>query len=217
VVCESPGRCANCGANDFGIRAGGRERVEEWVRRTVAIPVRRYGKPRLPDDAEVVVGGSETVRDLGVGGLDLVGIIDADLAEVRPGLSARERAVATWFEAAGWARPNGRVIVQATNARDTAVQALVRGNPERFHADESRRRAEAGLPVGAAVFRVAGSSDLPLALEALEPITLLVSEVEDQTICLLALEPEQVHELGRLARELSNSGVVTRVEAEPHL
>ncbi len=217
VVCASPGRCANCGANDFGIRAGGRERVEEWVRRAVAVPVRRYGKPRLPGEAEVVVGGPETVRDLGVGGLDLVGILDADLAGSRPGLSARERAVATWFEAAGWARPNGRVIVQATNARDTAVQALVRGNPERFHADECRRRADAGLPVGAAVFRVAGSSHLPLALEALEPSTLLVSGVDDQTICLLALEPERVRELGRLARDLMKSGDVTRVEAEPHL
>ncbi|MBI3648174.1 MAG: hypothetical protein HY240_05445 [Actinobacteria bacterium] len=148
VVCEAQGRCRHCGASDFGIRRGGQERVQEWARAAATVPVRRLGRSqagRLPGHEEILVGGPEDVRDLGPGGLDLVAILDADLAERRPGLAARERSLATWFEAAGWARPHGRVIVQASRAADPAVQALVRGNPDRFHADEARRRAAAGL------------------------------------------------------------------------
>ena len=136
-----------------------RERVEEWAIRAASVPVKRLGPddvPRLPKQGEILVGGPDDVRDFGPGGLDLVAILDADLAERRPGLTARERAVTTWMEAIAWARPDGRAIVQSSHAADPAVQALVRGNPDRFHADETRRRAEAGFPVGSAVFRIAG-------------------------------------------------------------
>jgi hypothetical protein len=163
------------------------------------------------------VGGPDDVRDFGRGGLDLVAILDADLAAKRPGLSARERAVTTWMEAIGWARPAGRAIVQSSQAGDPAVQALVRGNPDRFHADEATRRAKAGFPVGAAVFRVAGGPQLEESILTLDPITLLTSTAGDQTVCLLALEPERVTAFGRAIRELAAHEVVTRVEAEPHL
>lgn len=220
VVCEAAGRCAACGAIDFGIRRGGAERVEEWAAATATVPVRRVppkGRPRLPVEGEVLVGGPEGVRDLGPGGLDLVAILDADLAERRPGLASRERALSTWMEAVGWARPSGRAIVQAERSTDPAIQALVRGNPDRFHEDERRRREAAGFPVGAAVFRIAGPPALEGALAALRPTTLLVSSVGDQTVCLLALEPDRVPELGRAVRELAARDLVTRVEAEPHL
>ena len=220
VVCEAAGRCAVCGAIDFGIRRGGAERVEEWAAATATVPVRRVppkGKARLPAEGEVLVGGPDAVRDLGPGGLDLVAILDADLAERRPGLASRERALSTWMEAVGWARPSGRAIVQAERSTDPAIQALVRGNPDRFHDDERRRREAAGFPVGAAVFRIAGSPDLQGALEALRPTTLLVSSVGEQTVCLLALEPDRVPELGIAVRELAARDLVTRVEAEPHL
>jgi primosomal protein N' (replication factor Y) len=220
VVCEAAGRCAACGALDFGIRRGGAERVEEWAAATASVPVRRVppkGRPRLPVDGEILVGGPEAVRDLGPGGLDLVAILDADLAERRPGLASRERALSTWMEAVGWARPEGRAIVQTERSTDTAIQALVRGNPDRFHEDERRRRETAGFPVGAAVFRIAGPPALEAELKALRPTTLLVSSVGDQTVCLLALEPDRVPELGRTVRELAARDLVTRVEAEPHL
>jgi hypothetical protein len=93
----------------------------------------------------------------------------------------------------------------------------VRGNPDRFHADEARRRNDAGFPVAAAVFRIVGALDLQEVLASLRPITLLTSSLEGQTVCLLALEPERVPELGRLIRELAVRDIVTRVEAEPHL
>jgi primosomal protein N' (replication factor Y) len=217
VVCETPGRCATCGATDFGIRRGGAERVEEWATSLAPVPVRRPRRPRPPRDREILVGGPEFVRDLGPLDLDLVGILDADLAERRPGIGARERALATWMEAVGWARPHGRAIVQASHANDPGVQALVRGNPDRFHRDEARRRRDAGFPVGAAVFRVAGGAELPERLATLDPITLIASSIDATTVCLVSLEVSAVPRFGTLARELATAGVITRVEAEPHL
>ncbi len=224
VVCAAPGRCARCGGGRFGIRRGGAERVQEWAARATEAHVRRLGAddvPRLPSEGEVLVGGPDDVRDLGPGGLDLVGILDADLAERRPGLAARERALTTWMEAVAWACPDGRAVVQASRTGDPAVQALVRGNPDRFHGDEARRRAEAGFPVGSAVFRIVGSADLAGALADLatsaSPTTSLVTSLGDQTVCLLALDPARVPAFGRAVRALAVRDVVTRVEAEPHL
>jgi primosomal protein N' (replication factor Y) len=220
VVCETPGRCRACGSATFGVRRGGRERVEEWAAGVARADVHRLADdeaPRLPGPGEIVIGGPDDVRDLGPGGLDLVAILDADLAERRPGLSARERAFTTWMEAIAWARPGGRAIVQASRANDAAVQSLVQGAPRRFHADESRRRAEAGFPVGSAVFRVAGSPGIETELERFEPYTLLVTSSGDQTVCLLALDPRRVPEFGRAAREMATCDRVSRVEAEPHL
>lgn len=220
AVCGALGRCANCGATDLGIARGGAERVEEWARNATSVPVTRIGRadrPRPPADAEVLVGGVEAVKDFGPVGLDLVGILDADLASRRPGLSARERALATWFEAAAWAAPDGRVIVQTKHPSDPAVQALVTANPERFARTELPRLAEAGFPVGSPVFRVAGTAELEEELSALEPLTLLATGLGDEAICLVVLGPANVAVFGRAMRSLAERGVVTRVEAEPHL
>jgi primosomal protein N' (replication factor Y) len=220
TVCGADGRCASCGASDFGIARGGAERVEEWAGRVARVPVRRVGRteaPRPVGEAEVLVGGMEAVKDFGPVELDLVGILDADLAAVRPGLASRERALASWMEAAAWARPNGRVIVQTAHPNDPAVQALVTGKPQRFYRAETPRLAEAGFPVGAPVFRVGGRTELEAELRELRPETLLVSSHEDETVCLVALDPGRVASFGHAMRALAERGVVTRVEAEPHL
>jgi primosomal protein N' len=218
AVCAADGRCAACGGTSFGVRPGGAERVEAWAGRSAQVPVRRVGpRPRLPRDAEILVGGAEAIRDLGPADLELVGVLDADLAARRPGLGAREQALATWMEAVAWARPRGRAIVQSAHPGDPAVQALVRGNPDRFHRDEAARRRDAGFPVGAAVFRVAGTEAMQARFEELSPITLLVASTPEATVCLLALELGDLPAFGRLARELAAEQIVTRVEAEPHL
>jgi primosomal protein N' (replication factor Y) len=218
VVCETPGRCAACGGQDLGIRRGGAERVEEWVSRIATVPVSRPTRPRLPaTGGEVLVGGPEEVRDLGTADLELVAVLDADLAARRPGLAARERALTTWMEAVAWARPHGRAIVQASQPGDPAVQAVVRGNPDRFHARERERRAEAGFPVGSLTFRVVGDERLEAELTAFEPITALATSLGGRTVCLLALEPGRLGAFGAGIRELAARGVVERVEAEPHL
>jgi len=220
VVCEAPGRCASCGRTDFGVVRRGAERVEEWARGVATVPVSLVGRddpPRPPHEREVLVGGVDALKDLGSPRLDLVGILNADTSLRRPGVNARERALVTWFEAAAWARPDGRVIVQTNASNDPAVQALVSGRPERFHRSEAPRRGEAGFPVGAPVFRVAGGPSLEREIEALVHRTLLSSVVGGATICLVVLDPEQVPVFGGAMRRLAAAGVVTRVEAEPHL
>jgi hypothetical protein len=184
------------------------------------VPVALMGRddpPRLPLEREVLVGGVDALKDLGSPALDLVGILNADASLRRPGVDARERALVTWFEAAAWARPDGRVIVQTNGSNDPAVQALVSGRPERFHRAEAPRRAEAGFPVGAPVFRVVGGPELERELGSLAHRTLLASSAAGATICLVALDPEQVPGFGAAMRRLAAEGVVTRVEAEPHL
>ena len=220
TVCGAEGRCAHCGATAFGLARGGVERVEEWARSIAAVPVTRLGpqdQPRAPGEAEVLVGGLETLKDLGPVGVDLVGILNADAALRRPGMSARERALSAWMEAAAWARVDGHVIVQTNHPNDAAVQALVTGRPERFARSEIPRRTGAGFPPGGPVFRVVGSGELEAALGALHPRTMLTTSLGDETVCLLALDPGDVAAFGRAVRELAERGVVTRVEAEPHL
>ena len=225
VVCEAPGRCANCGGREFGVARGGVERVEEWAGGVAGVPIRRFGAADGSDAApigtpvpeEIVVGGPEAVKDVPPPGLDLVGILDADLAARRPGLASGERSLALWMEAAGWARPSGRVIVQSNRPNDPLVQALVAGNPARFHRADAPRRAAAGFPVGFPVFRVVGTADLEGELATLEPVTLLAVGLGDQRVCLITVRPDTVPAFGRTIRELAGRGVVARVEAEPHL
>jgi hypothetical protein len=174
-------------------------------------------RPRLPKQGEILVGGPQDVRDLGPGGLDLVAVLDVDQEGVRPGLTARERALAIWMEAVGWSAPSGRAIVQASNPGDPAVQALVRGNPDRFHERERKHRAEAGFPVGVPVFRVVGDERLEPVADELGGLTSLVSRLGDRTVCLLALPADRVPAFGSRVRTLAARGIVERVEAEPHL
>jgi primosomal protein N' (replication factor Y) len=219
-VCEAPGRCARCGASDFGIARGGSERVEEWARGVARVPVTLLepgDRVRPPGEREVLVGGLEALKDFGGLGLDVVGILNTDAALRRPGLASRERALSAWAEAAAWAAPQGRVIVQSSHPNDHAVQSLVAGKPDRFARTEPSRRAAAGFPVGAAVFRVVGSSGLEEAISTVPHHTLLVSALEEQTVCLVALDPTDVGRLGERLRLLAQRGIVTRVEAEPHL
>jgi primosomal protein N' (replication factor Y) (superfamily II helicase) len=220
AVCDTAGRCKNCGASDFGIARRGAERVELWARRIAPVPVRRVRSadpPSPPAEREVLVGGTEAVKDFGPLTLDLVGILDADLAARRPGLASTERALATWMEAAAWAGRGGRVIVQTRRPSDPAVQALVTGNPHRYYRTELPRRADAGFPAGWPVFRVTGRPPVVEALRRLIPRTLLVSGDREGTVCLLALDPGKIQAFGRAARDLAQDGVIERVEAEPHL
>jgi primosomal protein N' len=146
-----------------------------------------------------------------------VGILNADASLHRPGVDARERALVAWFEAAAWARRDGRVVVQTAAPNDPAIQALVSGRPDRFQRAEAPRRAEAGFPVGAPVFRVTGGPELEAELRALSPRTLLASGADDATICLVVLDAAALATFGDAIRRLAVRGVVTRVEAEPHL
>jgi primosomal protein N' (replication factor Y) (superfamily II helicase) len=220
IVCEALGRCANCGASDFGIARGGAERVEEWVRNLASVPVRRIGPEDVataPTEGEIVVGGLDAVKDLGPVDADLVAILDTDVSLRRPGIGARHHALGVWAEVVGWLGRDGRAIVQTNRPNDPVIQALVSGNPSRAARIEGPRLSDAGFPVGAPVFRVVGSAPLEAALTALPHTTLLVSGLGDATVCLAVVPPEDLRTWGDAVRGLALRGVVTRVEAEPHL
>src|SRR4029453_19541849 len=74
VVCEAPGRCASCGATDFGIARRGAERVEEWVRGGATVPVAlidRDDAPRPPLEPEGLAGGAGALKNVGSPGMDI--------------------------------------------------------------------------------------------------------------------------------------------------
>ena len=155
------------------------------------------------------------MRDLGPGDLDLVAILDAIWPiAARPGGARAEPVHVDGGRGMGAvAGQCDRPVVLARRSDRAGVRPRV---PDRFHADERRRRAEAGLPIGAAVFRITGGDALEV-MDAFDPVTLLVSEHEGRTVCLLALDPDRVPVLGTRLRELAADGTVDRVEAEPHL
>jgi hypothetical protein len=67
------------------------------------------------------------------------------------------------------------------------------------------------------VFRVTGGAELDRELATFDPGTLLSSNVGGATICLVALDAGRVPGFGAEMRRLAAAGIVTRVEAEPHL
>ncbi len=222
VVCGAAGRCRSCGGDVLrgpARRRRGRGGVGGPSRpRPGPAAPRQTSPPACPGGTRSWSAGRTTSGTSVPGDLDLVAILDVDLADRRPGLAARERSLATWMEAVGWARPRGtgdRAGVDARairSCRPSSAGTRIGSTPTRCE-----RRHEAGLPVGAAVFRVTGAADLEAELRAFDPSTLLVSASEGRTVCLLALDPERVRALGTRLRELAADGVVDRVEAEPHL
>ena len=217
AVCGAEGVCANCGARDFGVQRRGAERVAEWAARVASVTVREADGP--PDGRGITVGTPASVPDAGPRELDLVGVLDADRMLRRPGLSGAERVVATWFEAAAWARPrpSGRVIIETAEPGDPAVQALVRNEPWLFMRADSERRAAAGFPPGYPVFRVVGTAEMAAGIAELAPVNLLVSEAGDERVCLVTVSPDALDAFVARIREWARSGEVRRVEAEPHL
>lgn len=221
AVCGAEGLCAACGSSTFGVERGGTERVQEWAAGIARRPVARVDQGAAAARPEgLVAGTAAAVKDFGDVGLDLVAILDADRARRRAGLAAPEQVLATWFEAAAWARGRsggGRVLVHTREPGDPAIQALVRWDPWHFHRAERRRLEEAGFPPGFPVFRVLGTPALPEALSQLEPARVLTSGSTNETVCLVTVRPSGLAGFRDGILELLANGVVTRVEAEPQL
>jgi primosomal protein N' (replication factor Y) len=222
-VCGAPGECANCGGADFGVERGGTERIAEWAARVAGAAVvgaATEGTPAIPVAGVVTVGTAASVRDVGPLRLDLVAILDPDRALSRAGMHSGEQSLATWMEAAAWGGPRGgggRTLVQSRHPGHPAIQALVRWEPVPYLRGEAERRAEAGLPPGRPVFRVAGAPDLPERLRPTGADILLVTSHERGTLCLVTVAAPDLRAFGLAVRALAAEGVVDRVEAEPQL
>ncbi len=225
VVCAAPGRCARCGGaptsgSDAGEPSACRSGPRARRRPRSAASVPTTSRASRPKGRSWWAGRTTSATSAREGSTSWASWTRTSPSGVR---ASRRASVPS---PRGWRRSRGRTrtvapIVQASRTGDAAVQALVRGNPDRFHADEARRRAEAGFPVGSAVFRIVGTADLEGALADLaasaSPTASLVTSLGDQTVCLLALDPARVPAFGRAVRALAVRDVVTRVEAEPHL
>lgn len=223
AVCGRPVSCSACGSTSFGVDRGGTERIQEWARHVTRLPVSRVesgAKAIAPAEGGVIVGTAAAVKDLGPQRVQLVAILDPDRAGRRAGLAAAGQALATWMEAAAWTGPKtegGRVLVQTRDASEPAIQALVRWDPWHLHRAESRRRAEAGFPIGDPVFRVTGGPDLEQGLAELGPVHLLTTTLGNQTVSLVTLRPEAVPRFRERVLAWAGDGTVERVEAEPQL
>jgi primosomal protein N' (replication factor Y) len=223
-VCEAPGRCAVCAGATFGVERGGVERVAQWAGGVFHGPV---GQARPGEDLAVgtgaAVGTAAAVKDIGPRRLDLVAILDPDRALARPGLHAAEQAVATWMEAAGWARPRaagGRVLLQTRHPGHPAIQAMIRWDPVPFLAAEAARRAEAGFPPLHAVFRVRATRSDGAAERAIGEAggrVVVTVPAEGSTLCLVTVRPDDVPRFRRAVVDLAVDGTVDRVDAEPPL
>ena len=168
----------------------------------------------------ILVGTAAAVNDVPAPGLDLVAILDPDRALARPGIHAGERALATWMEAAAWARPRsrgGRVLAHTRHPGHAAIQSLIRWDPMPFLLHEEQERARAGFPPNHPVFRVEGTTALEPALQATRPETLLASPREGGTVCLVAVRPADLASFRAEVVRLAGDGVVIRVEAEPQI
>jgi primosomal protein N' (replication factor Y) (superfamily II helicase) len=223
TVCHAEAACPTCGSGRFGVERGGTERLQEWAGRVTPVPVTRVESAAdavLPGAGKVVVGTAAAVKDFGPARVPLVAILDPDRARRREGLSAPDQALATWMEAAAWAGPRaegGRVLVHTREPGDPAIQALVRWDPEVLHRSERARREAAGFPPGHPVFRVVGTPGLADSLASVRPVHLLSSTAGGETVSLVTVDPNAVPRFRERIVSWAGEGIVTRVEAEPHL
>ena len=178
---QSPLRCGWCGAaigrtcrqcGHQGLRAlvtGARRTAEELAGRSARCPWSALAAaaswPRSALEPAVVVAtpGAEPVAGSGYAAAILVdGWAMLGLASLR----AAEEALRRWMTAAALVRPGpaGGSVVVVADARQRAVQALVRWDSATFARRELAERAELRFPPAARMASVAGPAD---AVEAL--------------------------------------------------
>ncbi|MDI3316418.1 MAG: primosomal protein N' [Bacillota bacterium] len=159
-----PSRCPGCGGTALGYHGSGTQRVEEelaqrWpgarVLRMDADSTVRKGAHEaiyrrfLRGEADILVGTQMVAKGWDVGGVTLVGVINADTALNLPDFRAAERTFQLLTQAAGRAgrgdRP-GRVVIQSFAPEHYAIQAALRMDPEAFARLELPVRRELGYP-----------------------------------------------------------------------
>ena len=222
VVCEAPGRCASCGATDFGIARRGAERVEEWARGVATVPVSLIGRDDPPRRAA-------RTRDRGGRRRRVEGRRCAGAGPRRD--PARRRVAAP----AGCGRPRagardvvrgggvGRTPTAASSCRprrpnDPAIQALVIGTtravPPRRGAAPGRGRVRRwGRRCSASP--AAPSSNASWRRSRRGRCSRRASQ--GRRYAWSRSTEDVVPGFGAEMRRLAAAGVVTRVEAEPHL
>ena len=154
-----PGGARACGGVGFGIRRGGAERVEEWAAACAAGAGRaRRSRPRLP--RRRARSSSAGRRTCGTSAPAASTSSRSSMPTSRTRARGSPRANARWRP--GWRRSAGRARAAGRSSRPHAstiprCRRSCAATPIGSTRDERARRAAAGFPVGAAVFRVVGT------------------------------------------------------------
>ncbi|WP_345536356.1 primosomal protein N' [Phytohabitans rumicis] len=170
--------CPQCGGRRLRASVvGARRTAEELGRAFPGVPVRTSGRDEVlaevPDAAAVVVAtpGAEPIA---AGGYGAVLLLDTWALLTRADLRATEEALRRWMNAAGLARPSGRVVIAADGSLPP-VQALLRWDPSWYAGRELAERRELGFPPAA---RMASLTGVPEAVADLLAIAHLPDGAE---------------------------------------
>jgi primosomal protein N' (replication factor Y) (superfamily II helicase) len=156
---EEAWACRECGHR--GLRApvlGDARTAEEIGRAFPRTRVRTSSGDRIltdVDDSPAVVVATPGAEPVARGGYATVVLLDTWLMLARTDLRSDEEALRRWSNAAGLARPGGRVIVVG-DAGHPALQALVRWDLGGFAARETEERLAAHLPPASRLATVTG-------------------------------------------------------------
>ena len=186
-----PERCSQCGAPDTALLGTGTERLEEELR--ARLPEARIA--RLDRDTaqqrgytervlrelrarrlDVLIGTQMVAKGHDFPGVQLVGVVLADVGLHLPDFRAAERTFQLLTQVAGRAgrdRAPGRVIVQTYAPGHPAIRPVRDHDYESFYAEELGQRAALGYPpFGRLVQALVSGADAPAALAAAQALAL---------------------------------------------
>ena len=160
-----PEHCPECGTVDYIAASGpGVERIAEEVKSFLpdarlaimtsdtvhnAADAERLVNAMLAHEIDILIGTQLVAKGHHFPDLTFAGVIDADIGLGGGDLRAAERTFQLLYQLAGRAgradRP-GRVLVQTREPDHPVMQALARGDRDRFVEAELAERREAGMP-----------------------------------------------------------------------
>jgi primosomal protein N' (replication factor Y) len=184
-----PEVCPDCGAGEQALLGVGTQRIEEEVRtrfpdariaRLDGDTARRRGFTveilrRLRDaEIDILIGTQMIAKGHDFPGVQLVGVILADIGLHLPDFRAAERTFQLLTQVAGRAGRGsvpGRVVVQTFSPDHYAIRPVCRHDYESFYAEEIRHRANLDYPPFASIVRtVVSATDATVAQRAAEQL-----------------------------------------------
>jgi primosomal protein N' (replication factor Y) len=148
-----PERCPSCGAADFRYMGAGSERLAQQI--AASWPTARVAWVD-PDYPGRETGGADVYVTTWFGtkpalrpNVSFVAVVDADALIHRPDFRASERAYQALSAMAEWAGPaasGGRLLVQTSEHRHHAIQAIARADYRFFYEREMAARRELNYP-----------------------------------------------------------------------
>ncbi|HEY8152926.1 MAG TPA: primosomal protein N' [Myxococcota bacterium] len=251
-----PERCSQCGAPDTSLLGTGTERLEEELR--ARLPEARIA--RLDRDAaqqrgytarvlrelrerrlDVLIGTQMVAKGHDFPGVQLVGVVLADVGLHLPDFRAAERTFQLLTQVAGRAgrdRAPGRVIVQTYAPGHPAIRPVRDHDYESFYAEELGQRAALGYPpFGRLVQAIVQSADAAAALAGAQALALAAAAPDGPEVLgpapapiarlrgkhrfqllLKGADPERLHAAARRVVEATGQlprGVQASVDAFP--